>query len=31
MESDNNNQLIKTDYGLVKQVPITTEMERSYL
>ena len=31
MESNNNNQLTKTDYGLVKQVPITTEMERSYL
>ena len=31
MDTDTNNQLTKTDYGMVKQVPITTEMERSYL
>jgi DNA gyrase subunit A len=31
MDTTDNNQLTKTDYGMVKQVPITTEMERSYL
>jgi len=31
MDTTDNNQLTKTDYGMVKQVPITAEMERSYL
>ncbi|MEK9171297.1 MAG: DNA gyrase subunit A, partial [Patescibacteria group bacterium] len=32
MEATNNNdQLTKTDYGMVKSVAITAEMERSYL
>lgn len=29
--TDTNNQLTRTDYGLVKSVAITSEMERSYL
>src|SRR3990167_8825053 len=29
--TENNNQLTKTEYGLVKQAQIVPEMERSYL
>ncbi|MEK7111673.1 MAG: DNA gyrase subunit A [Patescibacteria group bacterium] len=31
MDTTDNNQLTKTDYGMVKSVAITAEMERSYL